>query len=99
MPLVTQDVARFADDDPEAVVAASFACPVCLHAPCRVTLDDRAAVAVARCTCETCGVPWTVALTAVQILRLSLDPPAAVRLTWESPRHVRDPWLWSDLDD
>ena len=82
MSVVTQDVARFAVDDPEVLVAATFACPVCLRAACRVLLADGAELPVARCTCEHCACVWTLAVDAPQLLRLSLDPPATVTLEW-----------------
>ena len=67
------DVARFTAQDPDVVVAAAFACPICLHG------DD-----VARevrlegydpsvsCECPTCDASWQVYLTPEQALRLGL---------------------------
>ncbi|HEY3776369.1 MAG TPA: hypothetical protein VGL69_25465 [Solirubrobacteraceae bacterium] len=68
------DVARFTAQDPDAVVAASFACPICLHGEevdSEVALDDGYDPSVA-CECLECDVRWRVYLTPEQALRLGL---------------------------
>jgi hypothetical protein len=69
------DVARFfADDDPR-LVAASFACPVCLglDATARLVLDHEDSEV--ECSCAACATAWSVGVTPAQALRLVLDPP------------------------
>jgi hypothetical protein len=88
------DVARFDIEDPEALVAATFMCPLCLRAPCRVVLEDGDVLPVAACSCTTCGHDWVIGLEAHQLLRLSLDPPSTVWLTWgPQARHLQGLWL------
>ncbi|MCW3010791.1 MAG: hypothetical protein JWO90_1195 [Solirubrobacterales bacterium] len=88
------DVARFrADDDPQ-LVAASFACPVCLG------LDGVARLLIERddseveCACVGCGTAWTVAVDPAQVMRLVLHPPTAeeTRLRLLTPRMADAPW-------
>ena len=73
------DTARFRPDDPDVLVAASLACPVCLH-------DDDVAWAAdlegydpsVQCRCPSCQARWRVYLTPEQALRLGLmHAPAA----------------------
>jgi transcription elongation factor Elf1 len=67
------DVARFTAQDPDAVVAASFACPICLHGEdvaCDVSLDGYDPSV--SCECPECGASWRVYLTPEQALRLGL---------------------------
>lgn len=79
------DVARFRPDDDARLVAASFACPVCLG------LDGDARLVIApddsevRCSCA-CGTAWTVAVDPAQMLRLALHPPAPAP---EAPLRLR----------
>lgn len=76
---VHDDVARFRADDDERLVAASFACPVCLglDADARLVLDpDDAEVA---CACSSCRTRWSVAVDAAQVMRLMLHPPVPRR--------------------
>jgi hypothetical protein len=67
------DTARFRADDPDELVAAAFACPVCLRGEGverRETLggyDPSVA-----CSCESCSTRWRVYLTPDQALRLSV---------------------------
>lgn len=73
------DVARFRADDDARLVAASFACPVCLEidAVARLVLEpDDGEV---ECSCTACGADWIVAVDPAQVLRLVLHPPLAVR--------------------
>lgn len=69
------DVARFAPGDPEVVVAASFACPLCLGADCDVLVHASPRRSVAACSCRSCPADWTVALDPAQLLRLTVAPP------------------------
>jgi hypothetical protein len=70
------DVARFAPGDPEAVVAASFACPLCLGVDCDVLVHAAPGCSQATCSCRRCPGDWTVALDPAQLLRLTVAPPA-----------------------
>ena len=70
------DVARFAPGDPAALVAATFACPVCLDVDCDVTLHPAPRTSAAACACATCRSAWSVDLDPGQLLRLTLAPPA-----------------------
>jgi hypothetical protein len=89
------DAARFETEDDEALVAATFMCPMCLRAPCRVVLEDGDVLPYAACTCASCGDDWTVGLEAHQLLRLSLDPPSTVWLTWgPQARHLQGLWVF-----
>lgn len=88
------DVARFRADDDPSLVAASFACPVCLglHAVARLVLapDD----CEVECSC-TCGTEWHVAVDQAQVLRLVLHPPVVqpeTPLRMLTPRTAWAPW-------
>ena len=63
--------ASFYDTDPDALVEAALACPLCLHA-----VDWRPAgagsEAAVECRCRHCGHARTVALSGAQSLRLLL---------------------------
>jgi len=67
------DTARFRADDPDALVSASLACPVCLHS------DGIARDAAlegydpqVRCFCPACEARWRVYLAPQQALRMGL---------------------------
>ena len=67
------DVARFTAQDPDAVVSASFACPICLHGEHvarHVSLDGYDPLV--SCECPECDASWLVYLTPEQALRLGL---------------------------
>ena len=67
------DVARFTAQDPDTVVAASFACPICLQDDTvtrEVSLDGYDPSV--SCECPECQVSWRVYLTPEQALRLGL---------------------------
>ena len=67
------DVARFTAQDPDAIVAASFACPICLHGDIidhQVSLDGYDPSV--SCECPECDATWRVYLTPEQALRLGL---------------------------
>ncbi|MBA2349128.1 MAG: hypothetical protein H0V81_12620, partial [Solirubrobacterales bacterium] len=69
------DVARFHPNDDPALVAASFACPLCLglDGSAQLVLDDGDAEVERACPC---GASWCVAVDAAQVMRLTLHPPA-----------------------
>jgi hypothetical protein len=91
------DTARFGPDDPDALVAAAFMCPLCLHTADEVTLWDGDDLPDARCLCEPCGTLWSVGLDAEQLLRLTLDPPPDLWLRWDAgARFVRGRWGFVD---
>jgi hypothetical protein len=72
------DVARFRPTDDEQVVAASFACPVCLRRPAASTLHAEPEDLVSSAC--TCGTEWQTLLDPDQTLRMSLSPPAGMGL-------------------
>lgn len=67
------DTARFRSDDPDALVSASLACPVCLRSD---GVEQGAALEgydpSVECGCPRCGVRWRVYLQPQQALRFSL---------------------------
>ena len=68
------DTARFRADDPDELVIASLACPICLHSG-EVAWDLETTDGYdpsARCVCRRCEEPWRVYLTPDQALRLGL---------------------------
>lgn len=70
----TDDTARFRVDDPDELVAASFACPICLHAQSDVSVAGDDDAYEAACSCGYCDAQWTVGLTTWQVLRLRMSP-------------------------
>jgi hypothetical protein len=67
------DVARFHADDCDELVIASLACDLCLRsASVDWSLDGDSYEATVRCHCRRCEHDWSVYLTALQALRLSL---------------------------
>lgn len=73
------DTARFRSDDPDELVLASLACPVCLRTG---ELEWRLAAdgydPSVECRCTRCEQPWLVYLTPDQALRLGLMALGAV---------------------
>jgi hypothetical protein len=72
------DIARFRPDDPDALVHASLACPVCLRS------DDvewegslQGYDPSVQCRCPSCSQQWRVYLAPEQALRLGLMPAHA----------------------
>jgi hypothetical protein len=67
------DTARFRSDDPDALVAASLVCPICLRSD---SIDWDAKVdgydPFVECSCPSCEEGWRVYLTPQQALRLGL---------------------------
>lgn len=83
------DVARFRADDDAQLVAASFACPVCLGLEGRARLVLERDDSEVECACA-CGTEWTVAVDPAQVMRLVLAPPPAAHML--PPRTARAPW-------
>ncbi|HEY2260583.1 MAG TPA: hypothetical protein VGH45_12755 [Solirubrobacteraceae bacterium] len=74
------DTARFRPDDPDALVAASLACPICLRSD-----EVRWEAALAgydpsvECRCPVCDERWRVYLAPQQALRFGLmDADSAI---------------------
>lgn len=67
------DTARFRPDDPDALVTASLACPVCLRAE-DVEWDDslEGYDPSVQCRCPSCQARWRVYLAPEQALRVGL---------------------------
>jgi hypothetical protein len=70
---VLTDIARFRPDDPDALVAASLACPLCLCSD-DIEWDDslEGYDPSVKCRCPSCQTRWRVYLTLEQVLRLGL---------------------------
>jgi hypothetical protein len=72
------DTARFLAGDPDVLVAASLACPLCLDSAdvaWRARLEGYDPYV--RCECPSCHAHWSVYLTPEQALRLGLMPAHA----------------------
>ena len=67
------DVARFREDDPDELVIAALACPVCLGAE-QVQWELRAGGydPSVQCACPRCDQVWSVFVMQQQALRLGL---------------------------
>jgi hypothetical protein len=68
------DTARFRMDDPDELVIASLACPICVHSD-EVDWELETADGYdpsAQCACRRCEEEWSVYLTPDQALRLAL---------------------------
>ena len=67
------DTARFRTNDPDELVIASLACPLCLHGDdVEWELDADGYDPSAQCLCRRCEEPWRVYMTPYQALRLGL---------------------------
>lgn len=67
------DTARFRTDDPDELVEASLACPLCLRCESvrwEAALDEYDPSC--ECQCMSCGERWRVYLSPHQALRLSV---------------------------
>jgi hypothetical protein len=67
------DTARFRTDDPDALVVASLACPLCLRSEeveWDASLDGYDPVV--ECRCPNCEESWRVYLMPLQALRFGL---------------------------
>jgi hypothetical protein len=90
------DFARFAPCDPDELVAASFACPMCLRRAVWALLEDDGETQLARCRCMLCNLDWLVALSSDQYLRLVLAaPPRMLVLRASSAADAAGPRAWS----
>ena len=70
---VLADTARFRTDDPDVLVSASLACPLCLRSD---GVESRPALdgydPSVECGCPRCDARWRVYLQPQQALRFSL---------------------------
>ena len=67
------DTARFRPDDPDQLVLASLACPICLRSDdVDWELEAEGYDPSVRCLCRGCEQPWRVYMTPYQALRLGL---------------------------
>lgn len=71
-------------DDPDVLVDAALACPLCLGAHSRVDIGPVAGDVAATCACGSCDATWSLALTPQQLLRLALDPPRGSRVRFSA---------------
>jgi hypothetical protein len=79
--MLNTDLARFAADDPDPLISASFACPYCLRSPAEVTLSiEETFGSAALCRCDECRSGWVVALNYGQSMRMALAPPLDLAL-------------------
>jgi hypothetical protein len=68
------DTARFRVNDPDSLVTASLACPLCLRSEqveWSASFDDGYDASV-ECACPECKTRWRVYLQPLQALRFSL---------------------------
>jgi hypothetical protein len=79
--MMLTDSARFAVDDPEPLVTASFVCPYCLRTPADAlfNLDEPNGSAIL-CHCTVCSTRWVVAVNPGQAMRLAIAPPLDLAL-------------------
>jgi hypothetical protein len=79
--VILTDSARFAVDDPDPLVMASFACPYCLQTPADALFNlDEPNGSALLCHCESCNTRWIVAVNAGQAMRLAIAPPVELVL-------------------
>jgi hypothetical protein len=70
------DTARFRADDPDELVTASLACPVCLHTDgVEWEADLEGYDPSVQCSCPRCALRWRVFLEPYQALRVGLMAP------------------------
>ncbi|MBV8988137.1 MAG: hypothetical protein JO372_06210 [Solirubrobacterales bacterium] len=73
MGTLPDDTARFRADDPEELVRAAFACPVCLRGgEVEWELERDGYDPSVECECHNCEGSWRVYVTPDQVLRLVL---------------------------
>jgi hypothetical protein len=79
--VILTDSARFAVDDLDPLVVASFACPYCLDRPSQTifSLEEPSGSAVL-CRCHDCRTSWVVAVSTGQAMRLAIAPPSELEL-------------------
>lgn len=92
--------AIFALDDPDALVGAGLSCPACLEETTRLSVEVIRGELDARCACMSCASTWSLSLGPQQLLRLSLDPPAAADVRWSRrlPSSLRPLTIEDDLE-
>lgn len=78
--------ARFHQADPDALVAASFACRFCLRTAPAIDVVEDDLGATARCYCLACRSSGEVLLDHEQLLRLVLRPPPEIHVSLRSSR-------------
>jgi hypothetical protein len=67
------DTARFRTDDPDELVLASLACPICLRSRnVSWCLDADGYDPSVQCVCDRCEESWSVYVTPYQALRIGL---------------------------
>jgi hypothetical protein len=67
------DVARFRPEDPDVLVEAALACPMCLMSEDVEWVDSLEGYDPSvQCRCPSCQTGWRVYLTPEQALRLGL---------------------------
>ena len=67
------DIARFRPKDPDVLVQASLACPICLEGEEVIWEADLEGYdPLVRCECPSCAASWRVYLAPEQALRLGL---------------------------
>ncbi len=67
------DTARFRATDPDSLVAASLACPICLQSDdVEWDADVHGHDPAVECQCAACDVRWRVYLAPQQALRFAL---------------------------
>jgi hypothetical protein len=67
------DTARFRPDDPDELVLAALACPICLSGTAvEWRLEGEGYDPSVECVCHLCERAWCVYLTPQQALRLTL---------------------------
>ncbi len=71
------DTARFRPDDPDSLVVAAFACPLCLSDDVEWHAHLDGYDPSVECRCPRCKESWPVYLAPLQALRLGLMPTAA----------------------
>ena len=78
MTALLTDIARFDPNDPDPLVTAALACPLCLHSD---TVQWRGSLGgydpSVQCDCESCQARWCVYVSPEQALRLGLMPAPA----------------------
>ena len=75
---VLEDIARFAGDDDEPVIWASFACSYCLRSPNLIKIGGAPAARRAKVHCGHCKGYMRVRLSEQQVFRLWTLPRGRV---------------------
>lgn len=94
MPRPLQDVARFRADDADELVAASFACPLCLHVDVALDIASQTSLGpLADCRCRRCASDWFVLVEEDQLVRLTRMAGTRVSTYWCLDLHFGWEWL------